>query len=97
MSNRWRPKMLLRRSPALRSAPRGAERLRTLTVDIVTKLVDPLTTAGHYDVVTDIARGYPAPIICALLGAPRQDWHLFSTGLTTSRSSSTGTSPRMPR
>jgi hypothetical protein len=29
-------------------------------------------------VVTDIARPYPIPIICALLGAPRQDWQLFS-------------------
>jgi cytochrome P450 len=29
-------------------------------------------------VVADIARRYPTPIICALLGAPRQDWQLFS-------------------
>jgi cytochrome P450 len=35
-------------------------------------------TVGHCDVVTDIARRYPTPIICALLGAPRQDWELFS-------------------
>ena len=27
---------------------------------------------------TDIARQYPVPIICALLGAPREDWQLFS-------------------
>ena len=29
--------------------------------------------------VTDIAQPYPIPIICALLGAPREDWRLFST------------------
>jgi cytochrome P450 len=29
-------------------------------------------------VVTDIARQYPIPIICALLGAPPEDWELFS-------------------
>jgi len=29
-------------------------------------------------VVTDIARQYPIPIICALLGAPAADWKLFS-------------------
>jgi len=29
-------------------------------------------------VVTDIARQYPIPIICALLGAPSEDWELFS-------------------
>jgi cytochrome P450 len=28
--------------------------------------------------VTDIARRYPTPIICALLGAPREDWQLFA-------------------
>ena len=33
---------------------------------------------GHCDVVADIARPYPVPIICALLGAPREDWKLFS-------------------
>jgi cytochrome P450 len=59
-------------------APRGAERLRTLLVDVITELVEPLTTTGHCDVVTDIARRYPPPIICALHGAPREDWQLFS-------------------
>jgi len=29
-------------------------------------------------VVADIARQYPIPIICALLGAPRNHWQLFS-------------------
>ena len=28
--------------------------------------------------VADIARQYPTPIICALLGVPREDWQLFS-------------------
>jgi cytochrome P450 len=68
----------LRRLVAKAFAPRAAERLRTLIVDVITELVDPLTTAGHCDVVADIARRYPTPIICALLGAPRQDWQLFS-------------------
>jgi cytochrome P450 len=34
--------------------------------------------AGRYDVVPDIAVPYPIAIICALLGAPREDWKLFS-------------------
>jgi cytochrome P450 len=29
-------------------------------------------------VVSDIARQYPIPIICAMLGTPPDDWHLFS-------------------
>ncbi len=28
--------------------------------------------------VADIARQYPIPIICAMLGTPPEDWHLFS-------------------
>lgn len=68
----------LRRLVSKAFAPRGAERLRTLVVDIITGLVDPLVTAGHCDVVADVARRYPTPVICALLGAPPEDWQLFS-------------------
>jgi cytochrome P450 len=46
---------------------------------MITGLVDPLTAAGRCEVVADIARPYPIPIICALLGAPVDDWPLFST------------------
>lgn len=68
----------LRRLVSKAFAPRGAERLRSLIVEIITGLVDPLTTVGRCDVVSDIARRYPTPVICALLGAPREDWQLFS-------------------
>jgi cytochrome P450 len=68
----------LRRLVCKAFAPRGAERMRTLAIEVITELVDPLTRIGRCDVVTDIARRYPTPIICALLGAPREDWPLFS-------------------
>jgi cytochrome P450 len=68
----------LRRLVSKAFTPRGAERLRTLIVDVLTELIDPLAAAGHCDVVADIARRYPTPIICGLLGVPRQDWQLFS-------------------
>ena len=68
----------LRRLVSKAFTPRGAERLRAVIVDVITELVDPLTSFGHCDVVTDIARRYPTPIICALLGVPHQDWELFS-------------------
>ena len=68
----------LRRLVSTAFAPRGAERLRDLIVATITELVEPLTRVGSCDVVADIARGYPTPIICALLGVPRQDWQLFS-------------------
>jgi cytochrome P450 len=67
----------LRRLVSKAFAPRGAEQLRTLIVDVITELVDPLTHIGHCDVVADIACRYPTPIICALLGAPRQHWQMF--------------------
>jgi cytochrome P450 len=68
----------LRRLVAKALTPRAAGRLRTRMVEIITELVDPVTVTGRCDVVADVARRYPIPIICELLGAPRQDWELFS-------------------
>lgn len=67
-----------RRLVAKAFTPRAIARLQGLVRDIITDVVDPHVTAGHCDVVSDIARPFPVPIICALLGAPRQDWGLFS-------------------
>ncbi len=68
----------LRRLVSKAFAPRGAERLRSLIIEIITDLVEPFTTVGRCDLVSDIARRYPTPVICALLGAPPEDWQLFS-------------------
>ena len=69
----------LRRLVSRAFTPRAAERMRTACVDVITELVDQHAAAGRCDLVTDIAQPYPIPIICALLGAPREDWRLFST------------------
>jgi cytochrome P450 len=58
--------------------PRAAERLRTTCTDIITDLVSQHAPAGSCDAVSDVARRYPIPVICALLGTPSEDWHLFS-------------------
>ncbi|MGB8407486.1 MAG: cytochrome P450 [Mycobacterium sp.] len=68
----------LRRLVCKAFTPRSTARLQTTIVDVITELVDPLTAAGHCDVVADVTRRYPIPIICGLLGAPRCDWQLFS-------------------
>jgi cytochrome P450 len=68
----------LRRLVSKAFTPRSTARLKTTIAGVITELVDPVTTAGRCDVVTDIARQYPIPIISGLLGAPRQDWQLFS-------------------
>jgi cytochrome P450 len=68
----------LRRLVSKAFTPKAAARLRTTIVEIITGLVDGHSVRGHCDVVTDIARQYPIPVICALLGAPSEDWELIS-------------------
>jgi cytochrome P450 len=68
----------LRRLVSKAFTPRSAARLRDTMTEVITELIDAHTSAGCCDVVADIARPYPIPIICALLGAPRRDWQLFS-------------------
>jgi cytochrome P450 len=58
--------------------PRTVARLHDTMADVMNELVDQVADAGRCDVVTEIARPYPVPIICALLGAPREDWQQFS-------------------
>lgn len=58
--------------------PRAVERLHTTIEDVIDEIVEPISRQGHCDVVTDIGVPYPVPIICALLGAPREDWRRFS-------------------
>jgi len=58
--------------------PRASARLHDTIVDIIDELIDHVAAEGRCDIVTDIARPYPVPIICALLGAPREDWEQFS-------------------
>jgi cytochrome P450 len=58
--------------------PRAVERLHATIADVLDEIIGPISRQGHCDVVTDIARPYPVPIIYALLGAPREDWQQFS-------------------
>ncbi|MCV7228062.1 cytochrome P450 [Mycolicibacterium komossense] len=68
----------LRRLVAKAFSPRATARLQSLISTTITELVSALAEAGGGDVVSDVSRRYPTPIICALLGAPPQDWHLFT-------------------
>ncbi|ORB83767.1 cytochrome [Mycobacterium kansasii] len=58
--------------------PRAISRLQETIHGVVNGLIDRVVDAGRCDVVTDIAYPYPTPIMCALLGAPREDWQLFA-------------------
>jgi cytochrome P450 len=59
--------------------PRASARLHDTIVDVLNDLIDRVAPQGYCDIVADIARPYPVPIICALLGAPREDWQQFSS------------------
>ena len=58
--------------------PRASVRMERTIDTVINELIDQVATAGRCDFVADIARPYPIPIICALLGAPPQDWEQFS-------------------
>jgi len=68
----------LRRLVAKAFSPRAADRLRPFMREVVGELVDGIAHTGRADVVVDICEQYPIPIICELLGAPREDWQMFS-------------------
>lgn len=58
--------------------PRATARMHDAIHTVVNELLDAVRDAGRCEFVDDIARPYPIPIICALLGAPREDWQQFS-------------------
>ena len=68
----------LRRLVAPAFSPRSADRLRPFMRETVNSLLDPFAASGKAEVVRDVCEPYPIPIICELLGAPKEDWKLFS-------------------
>jgi cytochrome P450 len=72
----------LRRLVAPAFTPHSANRLRATMRSVVTTLIDRVAPEGHCEFVTDICEPYPIPIICELLGAPAEDWKLFSAWAT---------------
>jgi len=72
----------LRRLVAPAFTPKAADRLRPFMRDVVTGLVDQVADAGRCELVGDVCDPYPIPIICELLGAPKEDWKLFSAWAT---------------
>lgn len=68
----------LRRLVGKAFSPKSADRLRPFMREVVNELVDPVAASGRADIVADICEPYPIPIICELLGAPKEDWKMFS-------------------
>ena len=72
----------LRRLVASAFTPRSADRLRPFMREVVGGLVDAVAPSGRCELVDEICDPYPIPIICELLGAPKEDWKLFSRWAT---------------
>ena len=72
----------LRRLVGKAFSPRAADRLRPFMREVVGGLVDAVAPHGRADVAVDICEPYPIPIICELLGAPKEDWKQFSRWAT---------------
>ncbi len=72
----------LRRLVAPAFTPASANRLRPTMQAVVRELVDRVAPRGECELVADVCEPYPIPIICELLGAPPQDWKLFSAWAT---------------
>ena len=68
----------LRRLASPAFTPRATDRLRPFMRDVINDLVDQVAPAARCEFVADVCDPYPIPIICELLGAPKQDWKLFS-------------------
>jgi cytochrome P450 len=72
----------LRRLVAPAFTPRQSDRLRPLMRQVIGRLVDAVVPTGRTELVADVCEPYPIPIICELLGAPEEDWALFSRWAT---------------
>lgn len=68
----------LRRLVAPAFSPRSADRLRPFMREVVAQLIAPHAATGSIEAVADLCEPYPIPIICELLGAPKEDWQFFS-------------------
>jgi cytochrome P450 len=68
----------LRRLVGSSFSPRSADQLRPFMREVIDGLVDTVCEAGSAEVVADLCDPYPIPIICELLGAPKEDWQSFS-------------------
>ena len=72
----------LRRLVAPAFTPAAADRLRPFMREVVGGLVESFAPSGRCELVVDLCEPYPIPIICELLGAPKEDWRQFSAWAT---------------
>jgi cytochrome P450 len=72
----------LRRIVAPAFTPKSADRFRPFMREVVDGLIDRVAASGRCELVEEICEPYPIMVICELLGAPSEDWKLFSNWAT---------------
>jgi cytochrome P450 len=72
----------LRRLVSSAFTPRAADRFRPFMRQVMNDLIDPLAADGRCEFVSQVCEPYPIPIICEVLGAPKEDWQQFSQWAT---------------
>jgi cytochrome P450 len=72
----------LRRLVSSAFTPRAADRFRPFMRQVINELVDPFAAEGRCEFVSQVCEPYPIPIICELIGAPKEDWKQFSDWAT---------------
>ncbi|MEL7158318.1 MAG: cytochrome P450, partial [Actinomycetota bacterium] len=72
----------LRRLVSSAFTPRAADRFRPFMREVINGLIDPFAADGRCEFVSQVCEPYPIPIICELLGAPKEDWQQFSEWAT---------------
>lgn len=78
LSMEGEPHTRLRRLVSGAFTPRAADRMRPFIREVINGLVDAVEPAGRCELVAEVCEPYPIPVICELLGAPKEDWRLFS-------------------
>ena len=68
----------LRRLVAPAFTPAAADKLRPFMREVMDELVDAVAGSGRCELTEDVCEPYPIAVICELMGAPREDWKLFS-------------------
>jgi cytochrome P450 len=72
----------IRRLVAPAFTPASANRLRPFMRQVIGELIDVVAPMGRCEVVVEVCEPYPIPVICELLGAPKEDWRRFSNWAT---------------
>lgn len=68
----------LRRLVARAFTPRAVDRVRPRMREFLNRRLESVGPLGRCELMADIANAYPIAVICELVGAPREDWPLYS-------------------